>query len=625
MSDCYLIAMGPGGVRLARAALWSCLAGTLRADALHITVIGADAAALAQQAAAYTVVTGAVAQAGAGHYPPVKVESAGEEPLSLNLRAREEADRLLSKALFTREEAGLLPAQDLGGSGPIAALAWAERLQGEGIPVLDAAKHGDAVVLCGSLCDAACAAGATPVRAWLREKHPQADVSGVFLLPVKEQDQAGLCREALMGLHERDWRALCLAGMAEDCRDARPEAAHLADWMAACCLDAVLCGAEGAHSVRVAADRLDWADFGTEAERYGVKWDGLLRTAWLVLAEYGVGTLERLSSPNWLRDRMGWYGAFFGASRQQPQAQRDAQADVMRAAVSLMGAYAGWMHEVCAGLPVPMQWANSLDGARQEAAAHYVQVLELAGRLALLEHDAEAGDMANEHFVHRHDLADSAAEATIRRIGEMKEELAALAQEQEALDKRIGGRAQRGVLAEAIRLCSAEAEELRSEAEEARRRIERAARIATPEEMPRVEVARSKLERLERHLAVLDGRTARARADLAQAMTDEVRNRPPEVTEEMQVTPVPPLYDLETLALMRDVPCAEIKEMKKRAAAVGQKWLWKTPQRAVMERIAKRGEPGAVPAGALLSAIMMTEEGRSTYVDAENGRPGAPA
>lgn len=622
MTNCYVIALGAVGVRLAEAAVYGCMAGTIRAEALHVVTIGADADRLQALAADYAAVRGGVGSVDGAFAAAVDVCVEEVAPTAPQMEAKTETDRLLLRALFTRDEAGRDAAADMGGCGPVAALNWASRLRAEGMHGLAALGAGDTVVLMGSLCDAACAAGVTPLRAWIAQKQPVADVCGVFLLPVKAQDDAGLCREALRQMKETDWRALCLLGMPEDCRDAREEAAHLTDWMAAYALDGVLGGTVGGHTVRLMADRLDWADFGAEAARYQASWDGMARAAWLVLAEYGATAVEKLVSPNWLRDRMGWYGAYFAQVRRMTQEQREAQAALMRSAMRLMGGYARWLREVCEELPASMQWTEQLETARGEAEEHYKQIIELAGRLALLEHDAEAGDMANERFVHRHDMSDSAAEATMRRIGEMKEELAALAQAQEALNKRIGGRAQRNMLEGFVRTCGAEAGEMRGQAEEARRRIDRAASVASPEEMDRVELARSKLARLERHLSVLDGRTARAKLDWELAGVDEIRTRAPEMGGE-QTARTKPLYNLEGLGLMAAIPDAEAKEQRKMAAKLGQSWMWADAPKAAMDAISRGGAESDMPAALLLRRIIEQMRGGDGHAEGMDRRTGA--
>ena len=226
----------------------------------------------------------------------------------------------------------------------------------------------------------------------------------------------------------------------------------------------------------------------------------------------------------------------------------------LRTAMHLMADYAAWMQQVLAQLPPPMQWTKSLDDALTAAREHYLPIIEKAGQLAMLEHEAEAGGMANERFVHRHDLADSAAEAMMKQIAALRAVIEELESAQEALNQRIGGRMQRSMLTDFLHDCREEAATVRAQIDEARQKIDRAAAIASPADQPRIEAARARLARMERHLFSMDGRVDWVRHDLELAGQDAIRTRAPLLDTADADSMTPSLYPAELLALLSRLP-----------------------------------------------------------------------
>ena len=98
-----------------------------------------------------------------------------------------------------------------------------------------------------------------------------------------------------------------------------------------------------------------------------------------------------------------------------------------------------------------------------------------------------------------------------------------------------------------------EAERLHAQAEEARRRIDEAARVAQPEEQHKVATARTKLERMERYMALVDARLDMARADERRAGEARMRRQPSQLPRESGV-PENGLFSARALTLWDSLP-----------------------------------------------------------------------
>ena len=441
-----------------------------------------------------------------------------ESRFSIAEQMRTPEDRLLCRALFTQEQATLAPQHALDGSGNVAAMTWAGLLT-PGDPVLDQLvrdlKDGTPCVMMAGLCDPAGACGVAALTEFLQREAGTVPAA-VLELPVHHGDDAGLCRDALLsGRLEPLKDRLFLVGMPEDCRRSR-EGAHLADWL--CCRAALrlLKGSRGAFTWRVPAENLHWAAFGNEASAMEESCAALLRLSALTVTATGPQLEAALESPNALRDRLhAWYHTYFSDVKQLSEEERLSWLEAARDFRELLQAWCGWMHQVLDNLPPLLRWADALESARQEASEHYEEVLTAAGRLAWQIFDAEKNGLAQETFVHRYDMADSEAEAAMKQIEELRDRLSASLAEQEALFRKLGGRMTRTVLQQIYDREEKQASDLRAQAEEAKRRIDHAAEIATVEESGKVATARIRLTRMERHVALLNGRATRARRDLA--------------------------------------------------------------------------------------------------------------
>ena len=239
---------------------------------------------------------------------------------------------------------------------------------------------------------------------------------------------------------------------------------------------------------------------------------------------------ENSAAPNWLRDRLsGWYATWFPDMKSLPAETRQLCGEALHAWRELIRRIATLFTDIQQTLPAVMRWSTDLQQARGQSADHYALVLDTAAQLSLLEYEAEQGHMAEERTIHRYNMKETDAEAVLRQIQELKEKLTVLQEEQMSLDKVIGGRMRCGMLGGFAKACAEELTPIESQAEEAKRIIDHAEAIATPEELPKVDAARARLHRMERHLAVLRGRSAKASADYLQAQTAEARSAYPEL------------------------------------------------------------------------------------------------
>lgn len=606
-----LVAVGKTGEKFCETVLFGCGAGVVPAENIHLVVVGDVDDSLRLAVEQYQTLHQQLKDDEGAFSPAVDVVSIPVMETSLQLMAREEEERLLCKCLFNRDEMGKSFATNMGDTGPVAALAWTQLLEKADTTPLASIKLEAPIILTGSLCEAACAAGVNRLRQWLRHRSLHADVSGLFFLPISRMEDAGLAQETLTTFHEEDWRALTLLGLAEDCRDERENAFHLVHWMGVNALVHQMQGEMGGKTACVMADRLDYQDFGSDAAVWKIAYEGALRTGTALINHFAPTVLDKLESPHGFFDRMGWYGTYYRGIEEH---QRETEAAWMRTAVAFYGRFCQHMAEVCEGMPAPMRWAGGLEEAKQQAVDHYELVLELAGQAALLQHDVELGGMAQETFVHRYQHTEFAGEETIRQLEEMREQMEACAAEQEELDLVIGGRAQRTLLLDKIRICHEEAEALRATAEEAKRRIEKAAEIATPEEMPRVETARAKLTRLMRRLAVLDGRTARAEQDYQRSCGEKIRTRIPQATEDMQSAETKPLYSPEYLRQVADCALALGEKGQKGNGKIDTEWLSICQVRAIRESVAKAAVSTDTPFATLMRTVI-DHARRSVYAE----------
>ena len=603
----HVVAMGKAGAAIASALLFEAAAQRLEADEIAITLVRAPKAGEEQvlrQAQDYAAVRENLPQGLDGGFASavtVKCWPKTAARASLNDQAASVEDRLLCRALFTREQACLSPARALDDSERVAATTWASLLlkppEGALGELLDDVREDPSVpvVLCGSLCEAVCVSGVPALSAWLK-REAGSSAMATLLLPIAEEDNAALSRRALLsGKLETELKGLCLLGLPEDCRQAEDGGAHLADWLAASAVERQLAGQEGEFAWRVPADALRWSAFGDQAAPKRAAHESLMKMTCLLSAVYGETLENALRAPKRLRDRMTpWYSAHFGAVRKVDDAARERLAQDAHALRRLTSDYAQWMLQIQRSLPPMMRWADALREARRAAGEHYAAVLDAAGQLAWMEYEAEKSGLADEQIVHRHDMQDSEAEAALKQIADIKEKLETLSRKQDELNAVLGGRLTRSLLEGVEQQARKEADELGAQAEEGWRRIRKAAEIATVEEMPKVETARIRLNRMERHVALLKGRADQAKADAERWNQNARRGLPPKLPDEGGAAQG--LFASELLETLGRQTAAEGKEARQTRQRMIELWPWtEQPMRALCDRVARNEFPSPAP------------------------------
>lgn len=339
--------------------------------------------------------------------------------------------------------------------------------------------EGAPCLLLVSLCDPSGASGVTMMSAWL-QRNCGVKPSAVLLLPVYRDDDNSLAREALLsGRLGELLQNVSLIGLPEDCRRSR-DGANLADWCAALSAISLLSGKTGAFTWRIPAGNLSWKAFGELGGSVKDSFTRLLRMGALMGNTYGSYLENALSQPNWIRDRMtGWYHTHFADVRNMTDEARQPLPGAVQALRLCCADCAAWIDGILENLPPVLQWADALKGAAEEAHKQYEPVLETAGQLAWMIDEAQQSGMAEERFVHRYDMEDSEAEAAMKLIEELRDKLSAQLAEQEPAFRVLGGRVARALLQQLLQREEEQAGDLREQAMETARRIDKAARVAT--------------------------------------------------------------------------------------------------------------------------------------------------
>lgn len=546
-----------------------------------------------------------------------------------------EADGMLCRALFSREAANADARDGLGGHADAAAAFWAGLLAGEPQGALaslmeEAERELDngedvRVALCGAVEDAMSAAGIPALARYLQERWEKWDsrtaLAAIVVLP-REQDEAdlasakaALAHSGLAGMKIALYPlGVPVSGLAIP--RGEEDAAHLTQWLAVRCADSFL-GAEnppeGVTVYRAAAGRLGWESFGEDAERYRLGYGRLIKTAALFRMTLTPVIRRGVTAPQWLRDRLiGWYAAYFGAVRRMTEEQR---ADVIRTldtASALLDGSLTWMEEVLSTLPPALRSAGAVEQARQAAETHYRQVIEMTAQLSVLEQEALQSGMAEEKAVHRHDMADTEAERMQRTIAAMGDNLRRLRERQEELNHQMGGAAYLAMLSKTRASLEAESADLHAQAEEAARRIEAAALVAAPEEQHRVANARTKLRRLERHIALVDARLESVRLEEEEADAPALKMQLPQAARD-DALPESGLFRPDALTRFSRLTRQETESQNKRdMAALEEAWAGlvvgeesgPTVQRVLTEISAQRPDKDAPPVARLMMDVL---------------------
>lgn len=560
---CCLALFGAEGQRLAQAMVWASCADVLstsRVDMLSLNPAGSDepAAALCAQYERVRAQLEGVPGSGTGFRTALTwgrwPQSLPREGTSLRAWSQENpADEGLLHAFFAAQVAEAEIPQGLNAFPDAAAAVWADLLGGEirGAlgQLLDEAEQqlraGEQVrmLLCGSIANGMSAAGLRTMATYLTKRwepwRGQASVAAVLLLPETLDDRQGAAI-ARAALKHGEWQQCCAAvyplGLPEDSMsESLPDAAapRLTDWLAVRCAVDFFTSAQvpqGMKAYRLPGGTFGWESFDQEAERFARGYGGLIKTAAAFHAVFTPTIAQCMTDPRWLHDRrIGWYSACFANAKRWPAQRREEVLASLNEIASLLDAAAAWMRRLLANLPLTLRAADALAAARQAAEDHYRQVLEAVGQIAVMELAARQSGMAEEKVVHRHDMEDNEAEQLQRAIGQWRDRLGRLEEEQKLLVRRLGGSAWLSLLRQTARGLAEESERLHGQMDEAVRRIDQASALAKPEEQYRVTAARTKLKRMEQHVMMVDARLDYVRRGMSDSNTQELRVQPPQL------------------------------------------------------------------------------------------------
>lgn len=590
-----VLALGTAGARIAEALIHSAFCGALpREDVLRITLLYApeeDVKHVRRLCAAYGNLRSGWGLNRHTGFAPILSFRAGGADLPLNRMAEGSRDAALLHALLPAREAA---APAMSASPRTAAVAWTALLRHPDPLMREILADADAMptLVCGSLAEPCCAAGS---RLLLKELAGRGGAGAVLFTGWTRTDTPAMARRALeTGDFPADF--LTLLGLPEDCR-AAGSAPHLMHLLACRAVDAFLCGWKGTYAYRVPM-RLDWTAFDPGGARWGECFDALLRFDALWQAVYAPEARQLLQEERGARGRGApWVQNCFPVSRLSADA-RDLAGHQVSCAVLVAHHGAAFLRSVQASLPYVLRPSPYLDEALEQAKAHYDGVLKRAGLLSLLDYDIRQSDMAQVTTIHRHDMADTESETALRQKEGLQEALEEELSVQAALNKPLGTRALRNMLRSFADETAREAADVRAQAEEANRRIGKAAAIARPDEMPKVDQARARLKRMQRRVASLEGKAARAALD-----RDAVAGEVPVPRKEDEV-PAEVFWPAGWLDALCTLPRTDPRNRQRQAAAILSTWPWTDrPARFVQDLVARADLPDAPPGLRLIEAL----------------------
>ena len=384
------------------------------------------------------------------------------------------------------------------------------------------------VVLAGSVSGGTGAAGISALTRYIRQRtEDKVNLGAVLLTACDDEQDAAHANEALASYAKEDlFETVCVLGLPKASRSSAPaEYAHLTDWLGVYCMDVLLhrpVWFKGVFTVKAPAGPLSWEIFGKAAERYRRCYGGLAKFATAWVTGLSAQVEKRLRKPVFLRDALwGWYAHFF----RRMQTGYEEQLALLDPLNRLMSVCLIWLGGVCKSLPIDLRNASVLMKARSEAEQHYVELTDLASRLAVMDDDAHRSELYEDNLVYRGKDNTEAAEVemTLKRIAAAKQELNRRSNAQVALNRRMGGAAAMDMLYTTLDAAQAESDELRARYEEAIRRIDHAESIAADEDQYRITDARTKLRRIERHQLMLDSKLQRIKEDVEYANQEGLR------------------------------------------------------------------------------------------------------
>ena len=410
---------------------------------------------------------------------------------------------------------------------------------------------------------------------------------------------------------------MCLLGLPEGARLSElSDAARLEEWLAVHALDWLMrhdASDHAAYTYRAETEGLTWGLFGREAALFRDRYIRLMKTSALFRLTLTADLTERLSRPTSLRDRLsGWYAACCREALKASDEARRALLEDLRALTTLLDGAWAWMEQLAATLPAQLRYAGTMAEALEAARTNELALAELSGQLEVLTREAEESGLAHETVVHRAGTAEeNDAELAQRRLAAMKDRLRELLDAQKLLNRRLGGRETIDMLRELLAQCQGEAESVRAQEKEARRRINQAEAIATPQDQHRILTARTKLKPMQRHLAMQDARIAQVQRDLEAAKAAEGRWEGPAIPPQAESSPG--LFSQEAMRRLRPAPQeGSRKEQKQRAqeAAAAFPTLAIMPQpdgatvKRVLQGLGKVRADGEHPLACLLTRTM---------------------
>ena len=561
---------------MAQALVFSAMAGLLPAADARLVLIGVpdDAReALSSLTGHYTRLQSSLGEKAEGAFAvSFRTGVWPESPdTNLNLIASEKGDRVIRDALFTRQEAN---GQLLTGSAPVSSMGFQRLLRGgltgEMVRLREDLRAGGSLLMLGSLAEPCCASGVQAIGDALHREVEGARIGAALESCVYQTDDMALCKAAMKRL-DTHLDGLWLVGLPEDCQ-LSGEDPQICDWLAASGAAAFWQGMEGGYAFHAPMGALGFGVFGQDAERYRTAAERLIRAVWLSKAEL-LPYIGRVSTgANRLMARMPrWYTAWMGRGR--------AAADQLQTTQSLAeswrilgDAFLAWLDGIQRSAPYPMRLSEAVREGTAEAEAHYRGMLRNAGLLALMQYDADFSDLKDEVVIHRYSMADADGEATLKRIGEMENQMLKDKAVQQDLNLSIGGRAALRMMERVAAETQADADSLRQQVQEGRRRIERAEQLATIEEMPKVGTAKARLGRLERRLAALDGCARQAQGDLKIASATDQRLRPPSLPGADSAEPE--LFPPDVLQRLMRLEAQESKQQRQESQDLLTRWPW---------------------------------------------------
>lgn len=595
-----LVCIGAAGARIAEAIVYCAFCGALpREDVLRVNVFFPpehEDAHLRGLYASYADLRSAWQLNPHTGLAPILSLRLGAPAEPLLSMSRSESDRALLQALLPAAE---VSAPAMAASAQAARTAWEQRFAepDEAMQGLLADAAEMPVIVLASIAESVGSAGVQAVCDHLRDR----DLSCALITGMTRDDPTDTARRMLDGTAFRT-RFLALTGLPEDCRS-EGDGPHLLHLVCVRALDAFLSGETGHFAFR-APTHLDWHVLDPDGGRWGFALDSLIRFDTLWSACYAPEALRVLREKTGLRDRMNpWISQYLPRREMTTEARETAERQITRAAAIAQGG-ACFLRDLQRSLPFVLRPTRPLTEAQRSAEAHYEEVLRVAGQLAMLEHDIRESGMAQVTVIHRHDMKDSESEIALREQEEKRLQLADQAAEQARLDLLQGGRLRREMLRRHALEARATAEDVRAQAEEADRRIRKAATVAKPEDMPKIDQARARLRRMQRRLADLEGRAARAEHDLALAGSEEARRQPPQAEGARSDSPAEVLWPAAWLDALCGLSRMDPKARARQAQLVLNAWPWPhVPARTAQERVLREMPAGPTPALCLIEAV----------------------